>query len=63
MPAPGQHVHAQQRRVGQLQEEDLLARYLFDRRRIVAAGQDVEAVQADPDLIMSASSTIRQACR
>ena len=52
MPAPGQHVHAQQRRVRQLQEEDLVARDLFDGRRIVAAGQDVEAVQADPDLIM-----------
>ena len=52
MPAPRQHVHAQQRRVGQLQEEDLLARYLFDGRRVVTAGQDVEAVQADPDPIM-----------
>ena len=43
---PGQHVHAQQRRVGQLHEEDLLRRDVLDRRRVPAPGEDVEAVQA-----------------
>ena len=48
--APRQHVHAQGWRVRQLQEEDLVGRNVLDRRRVVAAGQHVEAVQAHADV-------------
>ena len=47
VPAPLQDVHPQPRGVGQLQEEDLLARDLGDRREVGRAREDVEAVQAD----------------
>lgn len=47
--APLQDVHAEQRGVGQLEEEDLLAGDVLDAFEVLrtgAAGQDVEAVQA-----------------
>ena len=46
---PGQHVHGQQRSVCELEEEDLRSRDLLDRAGIVAAGEDVEAVEAGAD--------------
>ena len=36
-------------RVGELEEEDLRSRDLLDRGGVVAAGEDVEAVEAGPD--------------
>ena len=42
---PLQDVHRQDRRVGHLQEEDLLARDRRDRRRVVAERQRVKAVE------------------
>ena len=48
--APLQDVHRQLGGVGELQEEDLVARDLRDACRVVAAGQDVEAVEADADV-------------
>ena len=44
--APLEHVHAQHRRVGQLQEEDLVAGDALDLGRVAAAREDVERVQA-----------------
>ncbi len=44
--APRQHVHGQRRCVCQLDEEDLVAGDPLDRRWVVAAGEDVEAVEA-----------------
>ena len=44
--APLEHVHAQHGRVGQLQEEDLVAGDALDLRRVAAAREDVERVQA-----------------
>ena len=52
MARPRQHVHAQGRRVRELQEEHLVARDLLDRRGVVPAGQDVEAVEADADRVV-----------
>ena len=49
MPAPLQQVHVHVRRVGQLQEEQLLAGDLLDPGRIRAAGQDVETVDAQAE--------------
>ncbi len=46
---PGQHVHGEQRSVCELQEEDLRSGDVLDRAGIVAAGEDVEAVEAGPD--------------
>ena len=46
--APLQHVHVHVRRVGQLQEEQLLARDVADAGGVAAAGEDVEAVDAQP---------------
>ena len=46
---PGQHVHGQQRSVGELEEEDLGPGNLLDRAGIVAAGEDMEAVEAGSD--------------
>src|SRR5204862_8056322 len=45
--APRERVHIQWRRIGELQEEDLLSGDVADRAGIMAEGQDVEAVQAD----------------
>ncbi|MCY1514163.1 hypothetical protein D9M68_486920 [compost metagenome] len=45
MPAPLQHVHGQQRRVGHLHEEDLVAGNLGDAARVTLDRQGVEAVQ------------------
>ncbi|MCY1424348.1 hypothetical protein D9M71_400880 [compost metagenome] len=45
MPAPLQHVHVQQRRVGHLHEEDLVAGNLGDGARVALERQGVEAVQ------------------
>lgn len=47
MPAPRQHVHGQCGCIGELKEEDLLPRNLRDGRRIVAAGEHVETVEAE----------------
>ncbi len=49
MPAPLQDVQSHLRGVGELQEEDLVARDVADGRGVVAAGQDVEAVEAHPE--------------
>ncbi|MNE21258.1 hypothetical protein D3C80_1144110 [compost metagenome] len=45
MPAPLQHVHGQQRRVGHLHEEDLVAGNLGDGARVALERQGVEAVE------------------
>ncbi len=50
MARPLQDVHRQDRRVGHLQEEDLLARDRRDRRGIVAERQRVEAVEDQPQV-------------
>ncbi len=47
--APLQHVHPQPWRVGQLEEEQLLAGDDADAGRVAAPRQDVEAVQAQPE--------------
>gem|GEM_PF-3149289 len=47
MPAPLQHIHAQQRRIGQLHEKDPFTRNLDDCVGIVAQGEGVEAVEDD----------------
>ena len=47
--APLQHVHGHPRRVGELDEEELLAGDVLDPGRIRAAREDVEAVQADAE--------------
>ena len=49
MPAPLEHVHVQVRRVGQLQEEQLLAGDVGEPGRVAAAGEHVEAVQAQAE--------------
>ena len=53
VPGPLQHVHGQHRCVGQLQEEDLLARHAADSRGIRAAGEDVKAVEAHAERRMA----------
>ncbi len=56
MAAPLQDVHREQRGVGQLEEEDLLAgdvRDAFDVLGTGAAGEDVEAVQAGAERRMA----------
>lgn len=45
MPAPFQDIHGQDRRVGHLHEEDLVAGNLGDRTRIALEGQGMEAVE------------------
>ena len=52
VPAPREDVHRQRGRVGELEEEDLLAGNLLDRGGVVPAGQDVEAVQAHADRLV-----------
>ena len=53
MPTPRQHVHGEQRRLGKLQEKRSSPRGICSMGAgSVAAGQDVETVQADPDQIM-----------
>ena len=47
--APGQHVHGQGRSIRELEEEDLVPGDLLDRRRVMPAREDVEAVEADSD--------------
>ena len=49
VPAPGEHVHAQQRRIRQLHEEDLLSVNGFDRGRIPVAAENVKTVEAGAD--------------
>ena len=49
VPAPREVVHLQQRRVGELHQEDAVARDRADGREIGAARQDVEAVEHQPD--------------
>ena len=49
MPAPLQDVHVHVRRVGELQEEQLVAGDVPDSGRVRAAGQDVEAVQTQAE--------------
>ncbi len=49
VPAPRQHVHGERGGVGELEVEDLVAGDVLDRRRVVPAGEHVEAVQAHPD--------------
>jgi hypothetical protein len=53
---PLQNVHRQRRRIGQLQEEDLLAGYRADGPWIVPFGQDVEAVEADAECRVSGTA-------
>ena len=48
MPAPLQHIHGQDRGIGHLHEEDLLARDLVDATRIALERQGVEAVEDHP---------------
>ena len=48
VPAPLEHVHVHRRGVGELQEEQLLAGDVADAGRVGAAGEDVEAVDAQP---------------
>ena len=49
MPAPREVVHLQQRRVGELHQEDAVARDGADGAEIGAARQDVEGVEHQPD--------------
>ena len=49
MPAPLEHVHVQQRRVGHLQEPDPLARDAGERGSVVAAREHVEGVDRQGD--------------
>ena len=49
VPAPREHVHREKRRVRQLNEEDLVGGDRLDRLGAVALGQDVKAVEAQPD--------------
>ena len=49
VPAPLQDVHVHVRGVGQLQEEQLLAGDVGDPGRVGATGEDVEAVDAEPE--------------
>ncbi len=49
VPAPLQQVHVHRRGIGELQEEQLLAGNVPDAGRIRPAGQDVEAVDAQPE--------------
>ena len=50
VPAPGERVQAQGRGVGQLAEEDLLSRNLRNAIERGRRGEQVEAVQAQPDV-------------
>ena len=50
--APREHVHGEERRIGQLDEEDLLGGDRLDRLRVVTLREDVEAVEADADPIV-----------
>ena len=50
--APLEHVHRDHRRVGELEEEDLLAGDLADRGRVAAAREDVERVEAGAEVRM-----------
>jgi hypothetical protein len=52
VPAPVQDVHREPGRVGQLEEKDLLGRDGLDRVRGHVPGEDVEAVQAEPEMGM-----------
>ena len=46
VPAPREHVHGEERRIRQLDEEDLVGGDRLDRFGVVALRQDVEAVEA-----------------
>ncbi|MNM69446.1 hypothetical protein D3C81_810420 [compost metagenome] len=48
MPAPLQHVHGQDRRIGHLHKEDLVAGNVTDRPRVALERQGVEAVEDHP---------------
>ena len=52
VPRPLQHVHDQQRRIGQLHEEQLVARNARDAGRIVAQRQRVKAVEDQAEVRM-----------
>ena len=52
MPRPLQHVHDQQRRIGELHEEDLVARDPHDAGRIVAQRERVKAVEYQAEVRM-----------
>ena len=49
MAAPGQDIHVEPRRIGQLHEEDLVARHLGEAGRVVPKRQRVEAVHDQPE--------------
>ncbi len=49
VPAPLEHVHAQFRRVGELEEEQLVGVDGVQPGQVVASGEHVEAVQAQPE--------------
>ena len=49
VPAPLEHVHVHRRRIGELEEEQLVARNVGDPGRVRPTGQDVEAVDAQPE--------------
>ncbi len=48
MPTPLQHIHCQQRRIGELYEEDPLARDIDDAARVIAQRQRMETVENHP---------------
>lgn len=50
MAAPVEQVHVDQRRIGQLHDEDLVARNGADRIGVDLARQRVETVENDPDI-------------
>src|SRR5439155_14198897 len=52
VPGPLQHVHRQQRRVGELQEENLVAGYLRNAGRVVAQRKRMEAVEDQAQMRM-----------
>ncbi len=49
VPAPRQRIHVEERRVGQLDQEDAVARDGGDRLEIGPAREDVEGVEHEPD--------------
>src|SRR6185437_853601 len=49
MTAPGQHIHRQFRRIGDLQEEDLVSRDVTQAGQVVAEREGVEAVENETE--------------
>ncbi|MNQ80301.1 hypothetical protein D3C85_952740 [compost metagenome] len=74
MPAPLQHIHGQDRSIGHLHKENLLARNVRDRPGIALERQGVKAVQQDtkarvvslahnvPDLLVAVHMTAPGQC-